>query len=405
VCSPTRASILSGQYPAHVGVIDFIPGHWRPFEKLRVPTNRTQYLPDEITTVAEALRDRGYATALFGKWHLGGEGHGPARNGFDRVTRPAPPPKTPPRHPKPKTTEEWIKAVWDDEEDPKSVDWITHQSEEFMVENREHPFFLFVSHHTVHIPLSATAETVDKYRKKERPAGWDGHPVYAAMVEELDRSVGRILDKLEELDLERDTVVMFYSDNGGLRRDYLGVGPVVSSNAPLRDEKGTLYEGGIRVPLIVRCPGRAPHGQTCTVPVSSVDLFPTFLSLAGDPTPPSQSLDGRDLVPVLRGRRTELRDRPLFWHYPVYHHSTPAGAVRQGDWKLIEFFEDGHCELYNLARDPGETRDLAEDHPQKVAELRRLLTRWRADVGAELPTVNPSFDPERRHEWGRHPDA
>jgi uncharacterized sulfatase len=378
VCSPTRASIMSGQYPARVGVIDFIPGHWRPYEKLRVAINRTQYLPLEIVTLAESLKAAGYTTGHIGKWHLGGKQHWPEKQGFDYVRQQGP------------------------NQSDKRVTAYTDRALEFIERNKGRPFFLHLSHNTVHIPLEAPKELVDKYRNKPKPTTGVNNPTYAAMVEHLDNSVARLLSKLDDLGLRDETVVVFFSDNGGLRQTYTGKGPIVTTNAPLRDEKGTLYEGGIRVPLIVRWPGVVEPGSTCRTPVTSVDFYPTFLQITGAVRPAKQPLDGASLQPLLR-QRGSTEDRALYWHYPVYHHSTPAGAVRHGDWKLLEFFEDGHLELYNLQQDMGEKHNLAATMPDKADELRVMLASWRKSVGADMPEPNPDFDPARRREWGRHP--
>ncbi|HQK77697.1 MAG TPA: sulfatase-like hydrolase/transferase, partial [Candidatus Hydrogenedentes bacterium] len=242
-------------------------------------------------------------------------------------------------------------------------------------------------------------ELVEKYEKKPRPDTGVNNPVYAAMVEHVDHSVGRILAKLEQLGLTRNTVVIFTSDNGGLRLRYDLQGPLVSSNAPLREEKGTLYEGGIREPLIVRWPGVVEPGSTCAVPVSSVDFYPTLVDIAGGALPARQPLDGLSLRVLLEQRAGLDRDA-IYWHYPHYHHSTPAGAVRAGDWKLIEFFEDGRLELYKLAEDISESRNLAASIPAKAAELREKLAAWRRQVNAAMPVPNPDYDPARAHEWG-----
>ena len=379
VCSPTRASIMSGQYPAHVGVIDFITGHWRPYEKLRVPTNRTQYLPLEVVTLAESLQAAGYTTGHIGKWHLGGKQHSPEKQGFDHASQGGPNQKD------------------------KRVTTYTEQALSFIEQNRDKPFFLHLSHNTVHIRLEAPQDLVEKYQNKPKPPTGVNNPIYAAMVEHLDTSVGRILSKLDDLGLADDTIVVFFSDNGGLRQIYTGNGPIVASNAPLRDEKGTVYEGGIRVPLIVRWPGVVEPASECYVPVTSVDFYPTFLEITGGRKPAGQPLDGRSLMPLLR-QRGRFKDRAIYWHYPVYHHSTPAGAIREGDWKLIEFFTDGKLELYNLKDDIGEQKNLTALFPRRTATLRRKLAAWRKSVDAAMPEPNPDFDPARRHEWGRHPD-
>ncbi len=378
VCSPTRASIVAGQYPARVGITDFIRGHWRPYEKLRVPINRQQHLPLESVTFAEALKSAGYVSGAFGKWHLGGKPYSPEHQGFDRVVS-------------------GVRNLND-----KQVTGFTDCAMKFIGDNKNKPFFLYLAHHTVHIPLQAPRELIEKYERKAKPATGVNNPVYAAMIEHLDDSVGRILKKLDELHLADRTVVVFFSDNGGLRQRFDGKGEVVTTNAPLRAEKGTLYEGGIREPLIVRWPGLVKPGSVCNVPVSSVDFYPTFLEVAGAAGDPNHVLDGESLVPLLKQTRKLKRDA-IFWHYPHYHHSTPAGAIRQGDWKLIEFFEDNRLELYNVRTDIGEKSNLADKMPHKARELHQKLAAWRRSVRAEMPTPNPDFDPARRFEWGRHP--
>ena len=397
VCSPTRASIQSGQYPARVGVTDYITGHWRPYERFLAPKNRTQYLPLEVKTVAESLKDAGYRTGYFGKWHLDHlfeDGYGPwdqgydeaivSRGGhFDMANRLKPPQEVAP--------EAYL------------ADILTQRSLEFMEANRDTSFFLMLSHYAVHIPLHAKDSLIQKYENKPKPRVGINHPVYAAMIEHVDESVGRILGGLKDLGLDDNTLVVFFSDNGGLRQSFNKTSDVVTTNAPLRDEKGTLYEGGIRVPMIVRWPGVVSGGGVSEEVVSSIDLYPTFLEAAGAQSPPDWTLDGVSLLPALRQEQT-LPERPLFFHYPHYHHSSPAGAVRQGDYKLIEFFDEDRVELYNISEDISETTNLAEQEPQKTAELRQLLESWRETVSAELPVPNPDFDEQRRHEWGRHPD-
>ncbi len=380
VCSPTRASILAGQYPARVGITDFIPGHWRPYEKLIVPENVLQ-LPVESVTIADVLKASGYATGYIGKWHLGGKGYMPEQQGFDKV----------------------VAAVRN--RNDKQVSGFTDEALKFIEENKQQPFFLFLSHHTVHIPLEAPEELIEKYKNKPKPATGVNNPVYAAMVEHLDTNTGRILSKLDELNLTERTIVIFFSDNGGLYEPYGGYQgdrTPVSSNTPLRGEKGTLYEGGIKEPLIVRWPGVVKPETTCKVPVASVDFYPTFLDILGIKGDSSHPLDGKSILPLLR-RNGKLKREAIFWHYPHYHHSTPAGAIRQGDWKLIEFYEDGRLELYNLKDDIGEKENLVEKMPKKAAELQGKLAAWRKSVGAKMPWPNPDYDPARADEWGRNP--
>lgn len=410
VCSPTRASILSGQYPARVGVIDFIPGHWRPFEEVTVPKNSTQFLPGEIITMQESLKKAGYRTGYFGKWHLGyDEDHLPSAQGADESYAFCnydfyAPEFIPELKPAPKG---------------RLSEVLTDMSVDFIEKNQEQPFFLFLAHYDVHVQLDGDRDLIDKYLKKDKPAGYPGNAVYAAMVEHVDRSVGRVLQALERLGLEENTVVVFFSDNGGLISRFDNV-PLIAdrsaevyadsplqyiatSNLPLRSEKGTVYEGGIREPLIIRWPQKIARGTTCEALVSSVDFYPTFLVLASAEPPQNQVLDGKSILPELTGKPFDA-ERPIFWHYPVYHHDVPAGAVRKGDWKLIENQVDGSLQLFNLRDDINESTDLKTLYPQKAQELHALLKAWQKDVGAELPVPNPDFDPQKRNEWGRHPD-
>ncbi len=371
VCSSTRASIHAGQYPARVGITNFIPGHYRPYARLTEPPILNA-LPLPITTLAESLRRAGHRTGHFGKWHLGGKGHGPLEQGYDVE----------------------FAGVAPEE--------LTDRVLQFMEENRDRPFFVDLSHHWVHIPLRAEPEAMQKYAAKPKPPEGVNNPTYAAMIEAVDRSVGRILAKLEQLDLAEDTLVIFTSDNGGLYRRYDGQGEVVTTNKPLRAEKGTLYEGGIRVPLIVWFPGVVPAGTTCDAPTISMDFYPTLLEVCGAEVPAGQVLDGVSLVPLLR-QTGELSRDALYFHYPHYHHSRPAGAIRQGKWKLIEFFDDSSVELYNLEEDLGEQHNLAGEMPDKAIALRARLAAWRGAVGAKMPTANPDFDPQREAEWGTRP--
>ena len=390
VCSPTRASILSGQYPAHVGVTDFISGHWRPYAKLRVPRNRTQYLPLEIDTIAESLDAAGYVSGAFGKWHLGHGEHHPGKQGFDDYVE-----SSGWGHfgNKSQPDRDWTK-------DDYLSEVLTDEAIRFMKANQEKPFFLYLSHFAVHIPLEAREELIEKYQKKPGTPGRINNPTYAAMVEHVDQSVGRVLDTLDELGLADNTLVVFFSDNGGLHIRFDGEGEeYVSTQAPLRGEKGTLYEGGIREPLIVRWPGHTEAGATCDVPVTSVDFFPTIRAATGG-APPAQELDGVDIAPLLEGGEVE-RDA-IYWHYPHYHHSTPAGAIREGGWKLIEYYEDGRLELFNLSRDPGECHDLASIFPERTFALRDKLAVWRERVDAAMPVPNPDYDPARYYEWGKY---
>ena len=393
VCSPTRASILTGRYPATVNLTDFIPGHSRPWDKLVVP-KFNQQLPHAEVTIAEALKPAGYVSASFGKWHLGGGTHYPDSQGFDEML------VTGGRHffPKFHTT-----PPTDIEDEAYLADVLTDHAERFMERHRNEPFFLYLPHYAVHIPLEASQELIAKYeRKQPKPPGRINNPIYAAMVEHIDQSLGRIMAKLDELQLADNTLLVFFSDNGGLYQSASGRGDPIMVNTPLRDEKGSLYEGGIREPLIIRWPGRVPAGTECSVPVSSVDLLPTFAEIAGPGTAATLTnpIDGVSLVPLLT-QNGPFPSRSLFWHYPHYHHTTPAGAIRSGHLKLIEYFDDNRVELYDLKSDLSEKHDLVRECPEVAKTLQRELVQWRQKVGAKMPTPNPEYDPERASQFQR----
>lgn len=384
VCSPTRYSIMSGQYPARAGLTAHIPGHWRPFERVAEPPP-AQFMPPDVPTVAEILRGAGYATAHFGKWHLGTGKHGPGQRGFDVAeefggNHNVPPARLPPGSP-PKRLAEHLGDL----------------AARFIESNRGTPFFLHIGHTSPHIPLNTTEALLAKYTRKAPAPGYPSRADYAGLVEEMDASVGRVMAKLEELGLADNTVVIFVSDNGGLTRE--SGGWPGTSNAPLREQKGTLYEGGIRVPLIIRWPGAVPAGAVCDAVGGSVDFFPTLLELAGAAAPEEHVLDGQSLMPVLRNVQGPHPRRTVYWHYPHYHTGRPSGAIRDGDYKLIEFFETGRVELYDLKADPGELRDLSGEAPDRAAALLRKLRAWRRTVCAQMPQPNPAYNPQRAEEW------
>lgn len=386
VCSPTRASLLTGKYPARLRVTDWIKGHVRPHAKLRVP-DWTMHLPLEERTLAEALRDAGYATASIGKWHLGGPEFYPEHHGFDvnigGNDRGQPPSYFSPYN---------IPTLADGPKDEFLSDRLTEETLKFIARNRTRPFFIYLPHYAVHTPLMGKPEVVAKYKAKADPRHPHQNARYAALVESVDDSVGRILAQLDALDLAENTVIFFTSDNGGLVLNN------VTSNHPLRAGKGSVYEGGVRVPLFVKWPGVTKAGSVCDTPVITPDFYPTMLEMAGLKPARRQVVDGRSLVPLLRQRGAFRRDA-VYWHYPHYHPggATPYSAVRAGDWKLIEFFEDNRVELYHLRDDIGEANDLAATQPRKAEALRQQLHAWRKSVGAQLPTPNPDFDPALQH--------
>jgi arylsulfatase A len=384
VCSPTRASIMTGKYPARLHLTNFIPGkHTIPHSKLVSPQFHQQ-LPLEETTMAEVLQSAGYKTGYFGKWHLGGQGFTPTDQGFDTNAASAGVRSVPPLEPGVNEGHGLTSAR------------LTDHALRFIEANQAGSFFVYLSYYDVHIPLETTPEYVERYTHKADENAPQRNPLYAGMVRSLDDSVGRIADKLKELGLDRKTIVVFASDNGGLIIPEWSC-QIATSNQPLRSGKGNLYEGGIRVPLIVSCPGLVRQGIECSEPVISTDFFPTFAELAG--VRQSGPGDGISLLPLLKNDVKPVR-RELFWHYPHYSNQggRPSGAVRQGDYKLVEFYEDSRCELYNLNDDPGETRDLAKSDPDRTAAMRALLHAWLAETRADMPSPNPAHDPARELE-------
>ena len=407
VCSPTRASIMTGKYPARLGITDWIGA---PQE----PTAYREYLPLEEVTIAEALKEADYATGFVGKWHLATRDadrakYYPDRQGFD-LNVGGDHSGSPPTYFRPyeKGNRRLETMPADGPEGEYLTDRLTDESLKFLEANRDRAFLLYLSHYAVHTPLESRKDLAAKYEAKAKglpePKGprvesvygpyktrlVQDHPVYAGMVQSVDESVGRVLKKLGDLGLERDTIVIFMSDNGGLST-VAREGP--TCNLPLRAGKGWLYEGGIRVPMIVKWPGVVPAGSECHEPVVSTDFYPTMLEMADLPLRPEQHIDGLSLVPLLRGTGTPARDA-IYWHYPHYHGSgsRPSGAVRAGDHKLIEWCEDGRLELYDLRYDPGERNDLAATMPEKADELRRRLNTWRVEVGARMGGGRPRDD-------------
>jgi arylsulfatase A-like enzyme len=406
VCSPTRASVLTGRYPARIGITDWIRPlagrEWTeqeirgrpPFvadqkRPLLTPT-RPRWMEHDEVTIAEVLKEQGYATGFVGKWHLGPEPWFPESQGFDfnagGCSLGHPPhyfDPYPPKHQRtsfpnlpPRKTGEYLT----DREADEAVAFIRRHADQ--------PFFLHLCHYAVHSPLQAKPDLVEHYRAKPVPPD-DGqnHPPYAAMVHSVDDAMGRILSTLEALGLADNTLVFFTSDNGGATHFR------ATDNRPLRSGKGRPYEGGIRVPLIVRWPGRIRSGTTSDTPVSTIDLLPTICSAAGAPLPPGVQIDGVGLMPLLE-RSGSIEREALFWHFPHYWWGgrlTPYSVARVGDWKLIRWYGGGADELYDLSADLGETRDLAAEMPQKTRELSSRLESWLKETGARLPRINPDY--------------
>jgi len=374
-CAPTRACLLTGKYTPRHGVFTVVderhtPGS--PHHKIVAAESR-EALPTEQVTLAEALKPAGYATGMFGMWNLGRGRSGPTTptgQGFDVFTE--------------ANQLGFEKDAYRDAKGAYSPDALTDAALKWVESVKERPFFLYLPFHDVHAPFDPKPELLAKYKSRRGVAD----PALAATVEAMDANIGRVLAALERMGVAERTFVIFTSDNGGTRQ-YV---------APLRGGKGTLYQGGIRVPAVIRGPGIKPGvSQAVTL---SMDWFPTVLELAGQK--PTESVDGRSLVPLLRDASAKL-ERDVFWHFPCYiGGGGPCSAVRSGDWKLIEFFESGTSELYDLAADPGEQRNLAEKEPKRAAELLAKLHAWQSSTNAPCPTKsNPAYDPHAAPKRGR----
>lgn len=387
LCMPSRACLMSGQYsPRHgVYIVSPSPGHgwYEPYTKAVrhqkvIPVQNGNALAEGTVGLGKAMQRAGYVTGFTGKWH---HAPGPVEMGFDEIL------PQPQRNPK---------------EDPKRMFGLTDNALRFVRKHRHEPFFFYLSHHTIHGPKEARPETIEYFQKKKGDrCHWI--PEYAAMLKDSDEVIGRLLQALDDLKLADRTVVVLTSDNGASAKSSL--------SDPLASGKGQLYEGGIRVPLIVRWPGVVKSGSRCSVPVIATDFYPTFVDIAGGTRPAGHVLDGVSIVPLLRGTGT-LKREALFWHVPCYYaweiqppepftygfmRQTPCSVIRKGDWKLLEYFEDGRLELYDLKNDIGESRNLADTMPDKAADLLADLRAWRKDVDAPEPTeANPDYRPEYR---------
>ncbi len=413
VCSPSRVSLQTGEFPARHGVTSWIGDSsgedWRAygqFSKLLPPEYEHQFSQEKLTW-AKAMKKHGYKTFFAGKWHAGGEGSTPEDHGYEinvggwDVGGPKGgyfDPFTNPKMENRKPGENLSMRLAD-------------ETVSFFGENKDEPFFAFLSFYAVHGPIQSTHEKWNKYRNKIVQRGFEDegfvedellprrknqdYPVYAGLVETMDDAVGVVLNGLKELGLEKNTIVIFTSDNGGVCS---GDG-YSTSNAPLKGGKGQAYEGGIRIPYIISVPWMENHGLWNSTPASGADFYPTVLDLINVPLEPQAHADGISLKPALEGKQME--ERPLYWHYPHYGNQGghPASMVRQGDWKLIYYWEDNHVELYNLADDIGEENDLSTVHSKLAANLKDQMFNWLESVGAKYPTADPEYDEQKRQAY------
>lgn len=384
ICSPARASIMTGKYPARLHLTDYLPGNSYPYAQLTSAEQRKEGLSLKEETLAEMLKGKGYATGHFGKWHLNkdknykaGRSGDPKSQGFDDVLA-------------------TVKPEPDSQsKDAHHVGQITDRTIQFIQKNKDKPFFAYVSHHVVHRPLMEEKDLINSYKTKPHPENKVNNPIMGAMIERTDTSVGRILDKLDELNLTDNTVVIFFSDNGGFK--------YYQDQAPLRGGKAMVYEGGIRVPLAIKWPGVIKEGSVVNTPVISNDFFPTLNEITSNHITENKT-DGISLVSVLKGSNSIEREA-IYWHYPHYHRQgyKPSGAIRMGDYKLIEWYEksiqglDRQLDLYNIKEDISESNNLALENPELAKKMQDKLHAWLKSVNANQMMVNPNFDEEKQY--------
>ncbi len=405
ICTPTRAALLTGKSPAKLNMTI-----WREaaindqFENKLIPPDVSPNLPLKEVTIAEALKAEGYMTAHLGKWHVGDGEHFPETQGFDinvgATVWGAPPTFFFPYRGEIYNSMRFVPGLERDVSGGYNfdrageylTDRLTDEAISIMERFKEEPFFINLSYYTVHTPTEGKKDIVDYYQKKLASGMSHQNAIYAAMVHSLDENIGKLMHSLEDLNLADNTVVIFTSDNGGFINEWDG--QTVTDNAPLRSGKGALYEGGIRVPTIIRWPDVTIPNTTSEFPITTQDFYPTLLEMANLKGNPEQvaAFDGISLIPILKNPQTKMKQREMYWHYPHYYHTTtPVSAIRRGDWKLLEFFEDNQVELYNLKQDASENNNLEKENPEKTRELLKLLTSWRQYVNAPMPQLNPEY--------------
>ena len=410
VCSPSRASILTGKYPPHHGITTWIGDAsgeaWRKRGRhdSLLPPEYERNLRDSEITLAEAMKNAGYTTFFAGKWHLGSKGSWPTDHGFDLNKG-----GWDVGGPRGGFFSPWQNPNLSSGPGGESLTRrLGHETADFIEANKKQPFLAYLSFYTVHGPIQTTEVLWKKYRDKAEKIGlakerflFDRRlnvrqvqdcPIYAGMIEQLDQSIGIVLNKLDELGLSKDTIVCFTSDNGGVSSG----DAYATSNLPLRGGKGRQWEGGIREPFYIKASGIAKAGSECATPVNGIDWYPTLLELCGIKVPKKQKVDGVSLVPLLEGK--DIQKRPLFWHYPHYGNQggEPSSIIMEGKWKLIHYHEDGRDELYDLNEDIGEQNDLIEAESKRVQKMRQRLDQWLKKTKATFPTPDPEFDPDKR---------